>query len=49
MGATPVRWVMTGKGQPFVRMPIDALSPGPDEVLIEIAGCGVCRTDLSIF
>ncbi|MFY9626120.1 MAG: 6-hydroxycyclohex-1-ene-1-carbonyl-CoA dehydrogenase [Rhodoplanes sp.] len=49
MGATPVRWVMTGKGQPFVRMPIDALSPGPDEVLIEIAGCGVCRTDLSFF
>ena len=49
MGATPVRWVMTGKGEPFVCMPIDTLSPGPDEVLIEIAGCGVCRTDLSFY
>ena len=44
MAGGPGRWVMTGKGKPLVRVPMDALSPGPDEVLIEIAGCGVCRT-----
>jgi 6-hydroxycyclohex-1-ene-1-carbonyl-CoA dehydrogenase len=49
MAEGPVRWVMTGKGKPLVRMPTDALSPGPDEVLIEIAGCGVCRTDLRFY
>ncbi|HEX5845717.1 MAG: 6-hydroxycyclohex-1-ene-1-carbonyl-CoA dehydrogenase [Rhodoplanes sp.] len=49
MAGGPGRWVMTGKGKPLVRVPMDALSPGPDEVLIEIAGCGVCRTDLSIY
>jgi 6-hydroxycyclohex-1-ene-1-carbonyl-CoA dehydrogenase len=30
-------------------MSIDVLAPGPDEVLIEIAGCGVCRTDLGFY
>lgn len=49
MPGAPARWVMTGKGEPFVRMPIDTLSPGPDEVLVEIAGCGVCRTDLGFY
>jgi 6-hydroxycyclohex-1-ene-1-carbonyl-CoA dehydrogenase len=46
MAAEPVRWVMAEKGKPFVRTSIDALSLGPDEVLIEIAGCGLCRADL---
>jgi 6-hydroxycyclohex-1-ene-1-carbonyl-CoA dehydrogenase len=27
----------------------DAPAPGPDEVLIEIAGCGVCHTDLGYY
>jgi 6-hydroxycyclohex-1-ene-1-carbonyl-CoA dehydrogenase len=27
----------------------DTLSPGPDEVLVEIAGCGVCHTDLGFY
>lgn len=49
MPGVPARWVMTGKGEPFVRVPIDRLSPGPDEVLVEIAGCGVCRTDLGVY
>ena len=49
MAGEPVRWVMTGKGKPLARIPIDTLSPGPDEVLIEIAGCGVCRTDLRFY
>jgi 6-hydroxycyclohex-1-ene-1-carbonyl-CoA dehydrogenase len=49
MPGAPARWVITGKGEPFVRMPIVSLSPGPDEVLVEVAGCGVCRTDLGFY
>jgi 6-hydroxycyclohex-1-ene-1-carbonyl-CoA dehydrogenase len=30
-------------------MRFDALAPGPDEVLVEIAGCGVCHTDLGFY
>jgi 6-hydroxycyclohex-1-ene-1-carbonyl-CoA dehydrogenase len=30
-------------------MKFDALAPGPDEVLVEIAGCGVCHTDLGYY
>jgi 6-hydroxycyclohex-1-ene-1-carbonyl-CoA dehydrogenase len=44
-----LRWVMTAKDQPLVAMTCEQLSPGPDEVLIEIAGCGVCHTDLGYF
>jgi 6-hydroxycyclohex-1-ene-1-carbonyl-CoA dehydrogenase len=49
MGVEPVRWVMTGGGRPLVPSKFDTLSPGPDEVLIEIAGCGVCHTDLGYY
>jgi 6-hydroxycyclohex-1-ene-1-carbonyl-CoA dehydrogenase len=49
MSAEPVRWMMTGKAEPFVRVKIDTLSPGPDEVVVEIAGCGVCHTDLGYY
>lgn len=40
---------MTGKDEPFVKaeFPIPALNEG--EALIEIAGCGVCHTDLSFW
>jgi 6-hydroxycyclohex-1-ene-1-carbonyl-CoA dehydrogenase len=44
-----LRWVMTAKDRPLVAMACEQLSPGPDEVLIEIAGCGVCHTDLGYF
>lgn len=49
MGAKPVRWMMTGAGRPFVPTEFDIGSLGPDEVLIEIAGCGVCHTDLGYY
>jgi 6-hydroxycyclohex-1-ene-1-carbonyl-CoA dehydrogenase len=38
--------MMTESGKPLVQVAVNELSPGPDEVLIEIAGCGVCHTDL---
>ncbi len=49
MSEEPVRWMMIGKGEPLVQVKFDTLSPGPDEVLVEIAGCGVCHTDLGYY
>lgn len=49
MPGEAVRWMMTGRGEPLVQMKIESLSPGPDEVLVEIAGCGVCHTDLGFY
>jgi len=39
------RWVMTAVGAPFSNEPFVAQA-GPGEVVIAIAGCGVCHTDL---
>ena len=49
MRAKSVRWMMTGAGKPLVPMEFDIGAPGPDEVLVEIAGCGVCHTDLGYY
>ncbi len=49
MDAKPVRWMMTGAGKPFVPMEFDIGNLGHDEVLVEIAGCGVCHTDLGYY
>jgi 6-hydroxycyclohex-1-ene-1-carbonyl-CoA dehydrogenase len=49
MSEEPVRWMMMGKGEPLVQVKIDNLTPGPDEVLVEISGCGVCHTDLGYY
>jgi 6-hydroxycyclohex-1-ene-1-carbonyl-CoA dehydrogenase len=43
-----LRWVMATVGQPMVQQSFNA-SPGQDEVVVEIAGCGVCHTDLGYF
>lgn len=51
MSATPGSsrdaWVMTAVGSPLERRELPALSPGPGEASIAVAGCGVCHTDLS--
>src|SRR5512136_198925 len=49
MNAKPVRWMMTGAGKPFIPMEFEIGTLGPDEVLVEIAGCGVCHTDLGYY
>ena len=49
MGVKPVRWMMTGAGKPLVAMEFDIGTLGRDEVLVEIAGCGVCHTDLGYY
>lgn len=42
-------WQMTTKGKPFelVTFPVPEL--GDDDALVEVAGCGVCHTDLSFW
>jgi len=47
-GIAAHRWMMTAPGQPMVREAFIA-TPGDDEVVVEVAGCGVCHTDLGYF
>ncbi len=42
------RWLMTAANTPLTRAAFDA-APGPGEVSVEVAGCGVCHTDLGYF
>jgi len=46
MSKTAHRWMMTNVGEPMVREDFKIESPADDEVVVEIAGCGVCHTDL---
>ncbi len=43
---SPHRWVMKAVGEPMEQQPISLDAPGAGEVLVEVAGCGVCHTDL---
>ncbi|WP_207063228.1 6-hydroxycyclohex-1-ene-1-carbonyl-CoA dehydrogenase [Motiliproteus sp. SC1-56] len=43
---TAYRWVMTEVGQPLKKVQFQLEAPGPGEVCVEVAGCGVCHTDL---
>jgi len=49
MSKTPFRWSMTAAGEPMVRSEFAPLSPGAGEVVVEVAGCGVCHTDLGYY
>jgi 6-hydroxycyclohex-1-ene-1-carbonyl-CoA dehydrogenase len=40
------QWVMTAPGQPFEKRLLAMADPAPGQVVVEIAGCGVCHTDL---
>lgn len=39
------RWMMRARGEPLVAEQAE-VAPEPGEVLVEVAGCGVCHTDL---
>ncbi len=41
-------WVVTEPGRPMARK-VRNESPGPGQVLVEVAGCGVCHTDLGYY
>ena len=43
------RWLMTAPGTPMIRETFDPFSPAAGEVVVEVAGCGVCHTDLGYF
>lgn len=49
MNSDPYRWMMTEGGGPMIRTSFDPFPPGNLEVVVEIAGCGVCHTDLGYF
>jgi 6-hydroxycyclohex-1-ene-1-carbonyl-CoA dehydrogenase len=49
MSHAAVRWMMTRQGEPLVAAEFNPFSPAPDEVVVEIAGCGVCHTDLGYY
>jgi 6-hydroxycyclohex-1-ene-1-carbonyl-CoA dehydrogenase len=40
-------WLMKERGEPCVAQPLTLQSPPAGEALIEVAGCGVCHTDIS--
>lgn len=40
--------LLTGPGAPLVLTELDTPAPGPDEVLVRVHVCGVCRTDLHV-
>jgi 6-hydroxycyclohex-1-ene-1-carbonyl-CoA dehydrogenase len=42
------RWLMKAVGAPIERAAFDAM-PGPGEVAVAVAGCGVCHTDLGYY
>ena len=43
------RWLMTAVGEPMVAADFDPFPPAEAEVVIEVAGCGVCHTDLGFY
>ncbi len=43
------RWVMTEVGAPMVMEAMEIPKPEAGQVVVEIAGCGVCHTDLGYF
>ena len=45
----PHRWLMTAAGQPMRKAGFDPFPPSDGEVVVEVAGCGVCHTDLGFY
>lgn len=44
-----ISWQMTDPGKPLARVEAPMPEPGPGEVVVEVAGCGVCHTDLGFY
>ena len=42
----PYGYQLVAARQPLERYELQPLEPGPDEVVVEVAACGVCHTDL---
>ena len=46
---TMVSWQMTEVNKPLIKVESSLPAPGRGEVLLKVAGCGVCHTDLGFF
>jgi 6-hydroxycyclohex-1-ene-1-carbonyl-CoA dehydrogenase len=46
MQGSAYRWMMTAANAPLLRAEFDPFPPAAGDVVVEIAGCGVCHTDL---
>lgn len=44
-----ISWQMTGLKQPLQQVTAALPQPGAGEVLVKVAGCGVCHTDLGFY
>lgn len=44
-----ISWQMTEPGKPLAQVEAPIPDPGPGEVLVTVAGCGVCHTDLGFY
>lgn len=49
MNAQAHRWMMNASGEPLEKVDFELPTPGDDEVIVEVAGCGVCHTDLGYY
>lgn len=49
MTVAPHRWLMSAVGVPMERSGFDPFPPSEGEVVVEVAGCGVCHTDLGFY
>ncbi len=43
------RWMMVSGGTPLEKVEFTPDAPGPSDVVVEVAGCGVCHTDLGFY
>ena len=49
MSQTITRWEMRSVGEPLRETEVEVPGPEAGEVLVEVAGCGVCHTDLGFY
>lgn len=49
MADAPHRWLMSAVGAPMEKIGFDPFPPSEGEVVVEVAGCGVCHTDLGFY
>ncbi len=49
MTQTITRWEMRSTEEPLVKNRVELEGPAAGEVLVEVAGCGVCHTDLGFY
>lgn len=49
MADSPHRWLMVAPDKPLVKTDFNPFPPAAGEVVVEVAGCGVCHTDLGFY